>query len=54
MNDIKAMAALFDNLTDDEMKALFDIIAKMEQRAEQLYADAKAARLSQNEESEHR
>jgi DNA-binding MarR family transcriptional regulator len=44
-NDIKAMAAMFDNLSDDEMKALFGIIAKMEHRADQLYADARAARL---------
>lgn len=43
-NDIKAMASMFDNLTDDEMKALFDIIARMEHRADELYHDARAAK----------
>lgn len=44
--DEKTIASMFDNLTDDEMKALFNIIAKMESRADQLYHEAKARRNS--------
>ena len=44
-NDVKAIYSMFENLTDDEMKALFHTIAKMEGRADQLYQGAKAARL---------
>ncbi len=43
-NDVKAINRIFENLTDDEMKALFNIIAKMESRADQLYQEAKTAR----------
>ena len=49
-NDVNAMAAMFDNLTDDEMKMLFGIIAKMEHRADELYQDARAARLGTTKE----
>jgi DNA-binding MarR family transcriptional regulator len=45
-SDVKAIYSMFDNLADDEMKALFNIIAKMEHRANQLYQKAKTARLS--------
>jgi DNA-binding MarR family transcriptional regulator len=45
-NDKKAMYSMFENLTDDEMKALFNIIAKMEHRADELYKGAKTRRLS--------
>jgi DNA-binding MarR family transcriptional regulator len=44
-NDKKAMYSMFENLTDDEMKAMFNIIAKIEHRADQLYQKAKTARL---------
>lgn len=40
--DAQTVASMFDNLTDDEMKALFGIIAKMEARADVLYKEAKA------------
>jgi DNA-binding MarR family transcriptional regulator len=43
-NDMKTVLSMFDNLTDDEMKALFGIIAKMESRADVLYKEAKTAR----------
>jgi DNA-binding NarL/FixJ family response regulator len=43
--DVKTIASMFDNLTDDEMRALFSIIARVESRADQLYKAAKAARL---------
>lgn len=45
-NDMKTILDMFDNLPDDDMKTLFDIIARMESRADQLYEDAKVARLS--------
>jgi len=44
-NDVKAMLSLFENLTDDELKALFNAIAKMEHRADRLYNDARVTRL---------
>jgi DNA-binding MarR family transcriptional regulator len=44
-NDVKAVLGLFENLSDDEVKALFNIIAKMEHRADRLYNDARAERL---------
>jgi DNA-binding MarR family transcriptional regulator len=44
-NDIKAIYSLFENLGDDEMQALFNIMAKMDHRANVLYDDAKKARL---------
>ncbi len=47
--DEKTIASMFENLTDDEMKALFSIIAKMESRADQLYGEAKTRRLSSHE-----
>jgi DNA-binding MarR family transcriptional regulator len=43
-DDKKAIASMFENLTDDEMKALFGIIAKMERQADQLYLEAKTRR----------
>lgn len=49
-NDVKAMTAMFDNLTDDEMKVLFGIIAKMEHRADELYEEARTARLGTSKE----
>lgn len=48
-NDVKTILGMFENLTDEEMKALFNIIAKMEHRAEQLYAEANAARSKSKE-----
>jgi DNA-binding MarR family transcriptional regulator len=50
-NDKKAMYSMFENLTDDEMKALFNIIAKMEHRADELYQKAKTARLGPEKEN---
>ncbi len=44
-NDVKAIYSMFENLTDDEMKSLFSIVAKMESRADQLYQEAKTTRL---------
>jgi DNA-binding MarR family transcriptional regulator len=46
-NDVKAMLSLFENLADEEVKALFNIIVKMEHRADRLYNDARAERLGQ-------
>jgi DNA-binding MarR family transcriptional regulator len=45
-NDVKAIYSMFENLTDDEMKSLFSIVAKMESRADQLYQEAKTRRTS--------
>jgi DNA-binding MarR family transcriptional regulator len=45
-SDTKTVLSMFDNLTDDEMKALFGIIARMEKRSDQLYKEAKARRMS--------
>jgi DNA-binding MarR family transcriptional regulator len=50
-NDIKTMLGMFENLSDEEMKALFTIIAKMEYRAKQLYEDAKNGMIGMTEES---
>jgi DNA-binding MarR family transcriptional regulator len=44
--DVKTILRMFENLTDDEMKALFGIIAKMESQADLLYTEAKTCRLS--------
>ncbi len=44
--DVKTILRMFENLTDEEMRMLFNIIAKMEGQADQLYAGAKKARLS--------
>lgn len=44
-HDVRAILSMFDNLTDEELKALFGIVAKMERRADELYQGAKAARL---------
>ena len=49
--DTKTVAGMFENLTDEEMKALFNIIAKMESRADQLYKEAKTARLGAEKET---
>jgi hypothetical protein len=49
-NDKKTIYSMFENLTDEEMKALFNIIAKMESRADQLYQEAKTARFERSEE----
>ncbi len=48
-NDARAVLGLFENLTDEEVKALFNIIAKMEHRADRMYNDARAERLSRGE-----
>jgi DNA-binding MarR family transcriptional regulator len=45
-SDVKALLSLFENLTDDDIRSLFTIIARMEQRADELYQDAKRTRLS--------
>ena len=45
-NDVKAIYSMFENLTDDEVKSLFSIVAKMESRADQLYQEAKTRRTS--------
>ncbi|MCD1295538.1 MarR family transcriptional regulator [Methanocella sp. CWC-04] len=50
-NDIKAMLNLFENLTDEEMRSLFEIIARLEKRAEYLYEEARTTRLSQANEN---
>ena len=42
--DVKTILRMFENLTDDEMRMLFNIIAKMESQANQLYREAKALR----------
>jgi len=42
--DVQSIFSMFENLTDEEMGALFGIIAKIEHRASQLYENAKAAR----------
>jgi DNA-binding MarR family transcriptional regulator len=49
-NDKKTIYSMFENLTDEEMKALFNIMAKMESRADQLYQEAKTARFERSEE----
>lgn len=51
-HDKKAMLSMFENLTDEEMGALFSIIAKLEARAGQLYESAKATRLNNGKEAE--
>ena len=51
-NDKAAILRMFENLSDDELKALFDIVAKMESRAEQMYTGAKKARLGSGKEAE--
>jgi DNA-binding MarR family transcriptional regulator len=42
--DVQTILSMFDNLTDEEVTALFNIIAKMEHQASLLYGSAKAAR----------
>jgi DNA-binding MarR family transcriptional regulator len=49
-HDVRSVLSLFEGLTDDEVKALFSIIAKMEHRADELYERARAARTSPIEE----
>ncbi|HEY3422375.1 MAG TPA: MarR family transcriptional regulator, partial [Methanocellaceae archaeon] len=49
-NDVKAIFCMFENLSDEEIKALFGAIAKVEHRADQLYESAKAAKLSRTKE----
>jgi DNA-binding MarR family transcriptional regulator len=44
--DVKTILRMFENLTDGEVKALFNILAKMEGQADQLYKEAKTRRLS--------
>ncbi len=48
--DTKTILRMFESLTDDEMKALFHIIAKMESRADELYREARAAKLGREKE----
>ena len=47
------MLSMFETLTDEEMKALFNIVAKLEHRANELYENAKATRLSQANSAEN-
>jgi hypothetical protein len=49
--DTKTILRMFESLTDAEMKALFHIIAKMESRADELYREARVARLSNTKEN---
>ena len=42
--DVMSIKSMFENLTDEEMAALFNIIAKMEHRASELYDGAKASK----------
>ena len=42
-HDRKAILSMFENLTDEEIKVLFGIIAKMEHRADELYQSSKKA-----------
>ncbi len=42
--DIKAILRIFENLTDEEVNALFNIIAKIDQQADILYEHAKKTR----------
>ena len=42
--DKDTVLSLFENLTDEEMTALFNTIAKMEHRASELYEGARSAR----------
>jgi DNA-binding MarR family transcriptional regulator len=42
--DEKTILSMFENLSDEEMKALFNIVAKMEHRADELYGSARAAK----------
>jgi len=44
-NDVKVILRMFENLSDEELTALFNIIAKLEGRTELLYTEAKKARL---------
>lgn len=46
-HDMKVMLDLFENLADEDMNSLFNIIARMEKRADQLYLEARSARLGQ-------
>ncbi len=50
VNDKGSILSLFENLSDEEVQALFSIIAKMEHRADELYLGARAARLGPGEE----
>jgi len=45
-DDARSVLGMFENLSDDEVGALFGIIAKMEHRADELYKNARTARLS--------
>lgn len=49
-NDERSMLSMFENLTDDELRSLFNIVAKVEYRAGQLYEDAKKARQNSTKE----
>ncbi|BAI62966.1 putative MarR family transcriptional regulator [Methanocella paludicola SANAE] len=42
--DVRAVLSMFENISDDELRALFNVIAKMEHRADELYEGAKAMR----------
>jgi len=44
-SDVQTILRIFEGLTDDEMKALFELVAKLEGSADQLYGEAKKARL---------
>jgi DNA-binding MarR family transcriptional regulator len=51
-NDVKTILSMFENLTDEEMKALFNIVAKVEHRADELYECARAARPGSEKETD--
>ncbi len=49
--DVKSIFGMFENLTDEEMEAFFNIIAKIEHQADELYQGSKAARKGKKGES---
>ncbi len=49
--DVQSIFSIFENLTDEELASLFNIIAKVEHRANQLYEGAKKAKQGKKEES---
>lgn len=42
--DVRAVLGMFENLSDEELRTLFGIVAKMEHRADELYESSKAMR----------
>jgi DNA-binding MarR family transcriptional regulator len=43
-DDVRAVLGMFENLSDEELGALFGIVAKVEHRADELYESSKAMR----------